>query len=321
VSSLDRTDPETWTRIGDDPTLKHLAENPNYYDGNVHEDLALMRSLGLLLVRDLPSVRLHLHFEDDGTMHTDVIAPEHKPADVGVVHGRYSVFLDSGSPDEHDVPADSAVDVVRAIAAISEDPERTRLLREKLATGSLDRARLRLAAYVGSTEAQSVLGAEAPGPFAIPDFDKVEWVSECAADFPSFGIEACARVAVAVGRTALAFLTRHGLEPDRQERKLFAAAVAFARCPCEAHQREAEALAASDDTTDLIRSALAGEDEEAVHAVVAAASVAGAVSAEAAADDLGRLIAYRPQSLIAVLRSEVMPWALGDRDPLASAPE
>lgn len=192
---------------------------------------------------------------------------------------------------------------------------RVRALRQRLDAGLVDRSRVRLAAYLGSPEARALLGFDAPSPFTMPDFEAVEWTAECAADFPSYGKEACVRVAIAVGRQALRSLERIPADHQRCE-TIFDAALAFARHPCDEHRHAAETIAASDETSDLIQSAAPGDVEEAIHSVVSVASVAGAASAESAADDVGRLIAYRPESLFEALQDEVMPWALGERDPL-----
>lgn len=200
--------------------------------------------------------------------------------------------------------------------ARDDQERRAQALRARLDGGLVDEGRIRLAAYLGSEAARTVLGPAAPSPFAMPDFEAVEWASECAAEFPSYGKEACARVAIAIARQALRFLERIQADHERCE-VIFRAALEFARHPCDHHRDAAEAIAASDDTTDLIQSAAPGEVEDAIHSVVAAASVAGAASAASAADDLGRLVAYRPETLFEVLRDEVLPWALGERDPLA----
>jgi hypothetical protein len=77
--------PTTWEKIHDDPQLKHLAENPAFYDGDVEADLRLMQSCGQALVSECPEVQLALQFEDDGTMHLEAEAPGRRPADLHVL--------------------------------------------------------------------------------------------------------------------------------------------------------------------------------------------------------------------------------------------
>lgn len=113
--AIDRSDPRSWDRIQDDPTLKHLAEVPAFYDGDVHADLQLMRACGLALLDRFPGLGLDLRFEDDGTMHLLVEVPGQRSADVFVLNGRYLVYIGVGSEAERMVEAHSPVEVEAAL--------------------------------------------------------------------------------------------------------------------------------------------------------------------------------------------------------------
>lgn len=113
--AIDPSDPRTWEKIRDDPQLRHLAENPAFYDGDVEADLRLMQSCGLALVSECPEVRLALHFEDDGTLHLEAEAPGRRPADLHVLHGRFLVYLALETEDEETVEAETPAAAAMAV--------------------------------------------------------------------------------------------------------------------------------------------------------------------------------------------------------------
>lgn len=115
--AIDRFDPRTWHGIELDPSLRPLAENPHFYDGDVRKDLALMQACGLALQDRFAEARLCLRFEDDGTMHLEVTGPGVRSADIFVLEGRFLVCVEVEQPGELEAEVATPAEVVSTLEA------------------------------------------------------------------------------------------------------------------------------------------------------------------------------------------------------------
>lgn len=186
------------------------------------------------------------------------------------------------------------------------------LLRQRLRAGSLEPARLRLAAYLGDRASQAALSDP---PAASPDLQA--WIRELE-PFGALGVQAGVRAAIEAGRLVLPRWDE--LRPnDPRPHRLLAAAVAWARCPCFDH-----ACAARGRLTRRLDSEELERVVTTLRLVPAAAEVAQSPSATAPRRSL--FYAAAACSLAAGLVGEVrtrcaiqralVPWALGLGDPL-----
>lgn len=112
--------------------------------------------------------------------------------------------------------------LAREVALTGGLDARVRLLVERARAGDLPMERLRLAAYLRDPAARRALAPGAPRP----PTQGPEYLAGLAA----FGVDACLRAAVAVGRVA---------NPDRWRlRELLDALTLWLECPCGDHVRE-----------------------------------------------------------------------------------
>ncbi len=208
-----------------------------------------------------------------------------------------------------------------------------RVLRDRTRSGALSSARLALAAALGAPAAR--LAAERP-PAAI-DLRSQDWPYE----LPDRSQEVCVRLAVAAAR---AVLPLHALvaPDDPLPAEALRVAEEWALCPCEEHAAAAQEACrrmARGSYEVVAPAAECDEDRDAARyaarAARAAATTAGwpdtalldlfegaldAVPAVTAADLAADRAHASPQDpmprMIADMAAEVVPWALGEDDPL-----
>jgi hypothetical protein len=192
-------------------------------------------------------------------------------------------------------------------------------LRERVRTGGVGADRVVLAARLGHPAARHVATLDGDGDAG--DLDR--WVmalvlpgevdGERAVVDTDFARQACGRVAIACA-WLIGDLRR--LWTRRGEREALRAAEAWALCPCPPHALQASIAAAAGghdplrprlriNTLPIIAAELAGT-ENARHVALLAGS-----ALKRAAGSLGRA-----DQLLEFVRESVVPWALGDADPL-----
>lgn len=180
---------------------------------------------------------------------------------------------------------DERLQDLRRRVAQGEPGARVALLAERLRTGDLTRERLELAAFVGDEDARRALPA-------APVLDAAQWDL-----LRPFGLEAVVRSAIAAGWLAATSDGRRGATDllNGVQRTLL--------CPCEAHRTEVRW--AREGTLDgwphLLRVAVGSNVEW--DGQTAAAILA-----------LSQLAVGRTPDVLAAIRNEVAPWALGERD-------
>lgn len=195
--------------------------------------------------------------------------------------------------------------------------DRADYLREQVRFGELEAERLRLAWFLGAPAAALALETT-PAPPAPPEIGAwVEAVGTC-------GLEALRRLAIAAADHAARLSTSSGIPP-----RALSAAERQVLAPSEEHERaalrEAAALRELPDFPMRTPSDVAQAAEQAARAAVASSSqqalscaLSAARAARAALDRWPALPSEPPSErrLQAAIARELLPWALGEADPL-----
>ncbi|MCO5165257.1 MAG: hypothetical protein M9894_02660 [Planctomycetes bacterium] len=183
---------------------------------------------------------------------------------------------------------DDRLQDLRRRANQGEPGARTALLGERLRAGDLRRERLDLAAYVGDEDARAVLDPAFP-----PPVDLGLWARGLA----RWGLEAVLRAGLAASRSAF--------REEEVKDHLHGLAQDWILCPCDEHTRRLAMIVHLARLDDLA-------------AELVTASVASA-AAPRRVHGLSAPRTWNPAGESRVreaLRSEVAPWALGERDPV-----
>jgi hypothetical protein len=209
-------------------------------------------------------------------------------------------------------------------------------LKGRLRAAALTPERLACAAFLGDAAAQQAIEARAPEPWELSDRDV--WIAR----IKPVGKEAIVRAVLAVSRRALE-VWELGFPDERRPRTAIEAAEAWVRSQTDETRKAAEAAyggadeaataahpdysgltqrledLGDDDPPDELRReiGLAEDRSDAGERAACAAKCASRTNATAAAQDLYQ--ALRGAWLDATaLRRELVPWLLGEGDPLAA---
>jgi hypothetical protein len=181
---------------------------------------------------------------------------------------------------------------------------RAQSIREKIRSGILPQEKVELAAHVGDEAARFALGLSGDG-LPAKDEDLEAWWK----GFARFGREASARVLVALAREVLWSGTQ-GFEGVAEESfRVVDALDGWIRQP-------------GAETEAALRTTIASAVEAPGAAynlsfAINASQVTGDTSLEEILTGAAQAMRYMPlRTILIVLREEVVPWALGERDPV-----
>jgi len=189
-------------------------------------------------------------------------------------------------------------------------------LRERVRAGSLSEARLRLAAFLGHEAA----GLAARDPVAPPEPAEARWFL-WGRELARLDAEAPVRCAVAIARHLLPELEDDPFADD-MARDCLRCAERWALDPWnpELVEAAAQALAFPDEDTAELGFPTPASRQALAAARMAAAAARGRREDSAAAQAAlaGQAVLGDAQAVLRILRDEVVPWALGYRDPIAA---
>lgn len=112
-------DPHTWRDLAEHPRFAGRGFDPAWYDGDVRDDLRLLRDTAVAVMEELPNSSCELMVLDDATMYVRVSQSSKTIADLCPSRrddGSPCIFIDFG-PGADEVRVDTPEEVVELLKA------------------------------------------------------------------------------------------------------------------------------------------------------------------------------------------------------------
>lgn len=117
METMNTSDPQTWVELRDHPALAGRQVNPAWYDGDLVEDLALLRDAATTVSASFPRWSVRLEVLDDLTIYFRIDRGDAPVAEVypsKTEDGRPCYFIDFG-PGSDEIRVSSAAGVLDAL--------------------------------------------------------------------------------------------------------------------------------------------------------------------------------------------------------------